>query len=84
MAVTLTNLTVCPEADGLRLSIEGFVPHEEVPGQNPQSQFDTRQRCLETVRAAFAELIPIPWRSRSHTKIKALSEQPIAAHDRSF
>jgi hypothetical protein len=34
------QLTVIPESQGFRLCIEGFVPFEEVPVPNPQSQPD--------------------------------------------
>lgn len=61
----LTKITVSPEAQGFRLSIEGFVPFAEVPELDPLSPHDKQQACLEMVREAFPELIPAPWRDRT-------------------
>jgi hypothetical protein len=63
-SVILDKLTVTPVAGGFRLCLQGFVPLQEVPLPDPQALPDKRLACLETVRVAFPELIPEPWRDR--------------------
>jgi hypothetical protein len=65
VAGSAVRLTVIPESQGCWLCIEGFLPFEEVPVPNPQSQPDRRLICLQTVRGVFPELIPLPWRDRT-------------------